>query len=126
MYGFCAGGGPHMGGAMMGERNASAGAWLADARRQIGVNADQEAAWGAYAAAVEGDLATMGAMHEAMGAAAAATSAPERLEARVEAMRARLLALEAVLAAERQLYAGLSGEQRAAADRALASHCWRT
>jgi hypothetical protein len=38
-------------------------------------------------------------------------------------MRSRLAALEAVLAAERQVYAALSSEQRAAADRALSSHC---
>jgi len=128
MFGYCAdasanaGMGPHMMRRIssVGERSA----WLADARREIAITSEQDQAWSAYAAAMDGDARAMDEMGQRMIALSASAHGPDRLEARVAAMSQRLASLEQLLEAERQLYAALTPPQRETADIVLAGHCW--
>lgn len=137
-YGYCpgasagAGGaergwhGPGMmaGGGMMGSRSADVTTWLDSAKAEIGVTSAQEQAWAAYVEAAQTDRTGMTAMHSQMRSLNAAVNAPDRLQAHIEVMSARLASLQGVQSATRALYDVLTPEQRERADRALWSGCW--
>lgn len=119
-----------MGGGMMGRVGGpfdtqQTQTWLAQARTQIGVTPSQAAAWEAYSSAVEADRASMLQMHAQMPAMMTArVSAPDRLQAHLGLMSARLASLQQIETATQALYQALTPEQRQRADQALWSGCW--
>ena len=118
-----------MGGGMMGRGGfdpQQTSAWLDAAKSEIGVTAAQQQAWSAYAEAVEADRAAMLAMHAQMPAmmGAANANAPDRLQAHLSFMQARLASLQQVEAASQALYQVLTPDQRARANRTLWWGCW--
>ncbi len=117
------GGGSMMSGA--GLSGADADAWLADAKKEIGVKAAQEAAWSDYVDAVETDRASVVAMHDQMQALHRPdASAPDRLQVHAQLMAARANAMAQLRTATQTLYQQLTPEQKKKADRALWSGCW--
>jgi len=91
------------------------GRQLSDAQRQLRITAAQLAAWDAYAASVGalvGDLSRF-------DAEPLSETSVQRVDRRVDRARNRYTALENVADAMRGLYATLSDEQRATADRIL-------
>lgn len=145
-YGYCPGAaignGAHRqgwyGGGMMGGRGGmmsggmaygfepqQTAAWLDAAKRELGIGSAQEAAWSAYADAVQADHASMLAMHAQMPAMmSAASAAPDRLQAHLNFMQARLASLQLVETASRTLFQVLTPNQRARANQTLWSGCW--
>jgi LTXXQ motif family protein len=119
-----------MGGGMMGRTGGpfdpqQTQAWLDQARTQIGVTAAQESAWAAYASAVAADRASMLQMHAQMPAMMSTqASAPDRLQAHLGLMSARLASLQQIEAATQALYQVLTPQQRQRADQTLWSGCW--
>lgn len=124
------GDGSWMGGPMMGGGRAfdpqQATAWLGAAKTQIGITAPEEQAWSTYAAAVQADRAAMYEMHEQMPAMmnASGVNAPDRLQAHLDLMQARLAPLQQVQTTSRALFDLLTPEQRQLADQTLWSGCW--
>ena len=119
-----------MGGGMMGRVGGpfdpqQTQAWLDQAKTHIGVTPAQESAWTAYASAVEADRASMLQMHAQMPTMMGAQySAPDRLQAHLGLMSARLASLQQIEAATQALYQVLMPEQRQRADQTLWSGCW--
>jgi Spy/CpxP family protein refolding chaperone len=114
-----------MGGHMMGGGMMSSGAWLDQARTELGVTQAQEQAWSAYVEAVEADRGAMLAMHSQMSAQMVpGANAPDRLQAHIDMMSTRLTSLQQIETATRALYQVLTPEQRERADRTLWSGCW--
>ena len=123
--GMMSGRGQMMGGGMMGFDPEATSAWLDQANTEIGVTAAQEEAWSRYADAVETDRAAMLQMHDQMPSMmAAGDNAPDRLQAHLGMMSARLASLQQIEEATQALYAALTPEQRTRADQVLWSGCW--
>lgn len=120
-----------MGGPMMGGAGAfdseHAHAWLESAKGEIGITAAQEQTWQAYADAVEADRTSMLAMHQQMPAmmSQAGPSAPDRLQAHLGFMQARVASLQQVQQTSQALFEVLTAEQRQRANQVLWSGCWR-
>jgi len=121
MYG---GWGPGMGpGAGPGSMRGGGGfgmmseASLAKLKTDLAINAQQEAAWQAFAAKATEQSAQMQANRQQHWQSAdAATTAPAQMSLRIGHMTQQLAALQATNAALTDLYAVLTPEQRAQAD----------
>jgi LTXXQ motif family protein len=120
------GAGPMMGAAGAFDPEQAHG-WLESAKSQIGITAAQEQSWQAYADAVEADRASMRAMHQQMPAMMSQSGgdAPDRLQAHLGFMQARLASLQQVQQTSQALFQALTPEQRERADQVLWSGCWR-
>ena len=92
---------------------------LADLKGELKITPDQEAVWAAYAEKTRSNVkAIRDRMDEAMHDQP--QTAPERFDRHIELMRARLASFENMDDALKQLYAALSPEQKAIADRHFA------
>jgi hypothetical protein len=112
------GGGRMMGGGRMGGgmfNPAVAEARLDGVKAALNINAEQESAWNAYAAAVKADADQRAKFREQM----AATDPAARFELREQHFAARTDSLKAIDAARSGLYGVLAPEQKATADRLL-------
>jgi Spy/CpxP family protein refolding chaperone len=92
---------------------------LADLKGELKITPDQEAVWAAYAEKIRSNVKAIkdrmdAAMHDQP------QTAPERFDRHIELMRARLASFENMDEALKQLYAALTPEQKAAADRHFA------
>lgn len=113
-------GGP---GGMMGANPAAmAAARLAYLKTDLKITAAQESAWNAFAAKAGKQAESMKSLHEKMQGGASAGTAPERLELHAEAMKQHAAGMEAMAAAVKDLYAVLTPEQKAIADKDFAAH----
>ncbi len=93
---------------------------MADARNayfkaELNITPAQESAWKAYAEQRKQQVVAMQALQAGAQTSAQAT-APERMELRNQLMKQRQQQVEKVTAAFKELYAGLSPEQKALAD----------
>lgn len=84
-------------------------------KNELKITADQESAWEGYATQVKTQATTMAAFH-AQGPATA-ESAAERIEQHASRMTLRAEQLQATSAAVKELFAVLTPEQKATADR---------
>lgn len=109
-------GGPANMGAMIDGR-------LAYLKAELGITAEQTAAWDGYAAAVKARVGTMQDMHRGMVAAMQSGTAPARMDARIKGMEAMVEAMKAVKPAMEKLYAALTDEQKKAADQLIGMDC---
>lgn len=129
-FGPCAGDGPGMGygprGEMVGPRGmaghragfdpaANVDSRLAHLKSELKITAEQDGAWQAFAAKAKKQGEDMQAARSKIPQAAA--SAPERMGQYTEVMKQRLAGMETMAAALKDLYAVLSPEQKAIADR---------
>lgn len=95
-------------------------------RTELKITEAQQTAWQIFATKTKQQATEMQAMREKMrqggaapGASAEPVPAPERLEKGIEFMKQRTGHMEAELAALKELYAALTPEQRATADKLL-------
>jgi len=102
-------------GATAGGAVAHQEARLAFLKSELKITAEQESAWEAYAKQVKAQAETM--QKFATEAPAAAQTAPERLEQRAEFAKQRAEQLKATSTALKDLYAALTPEQKATAER---------
>jgi len=109
-------GGPATMGAMIDGR-------LAYLKAELGITAEQTAAWDGYAAAVKARVGTMQEMHRGMVTAMQSGTAPARMDARIKGMEAMVEAMKAVKPAMEKLYAALTDEQKKAADQLIGMDC---
>lgn len=109
-------GGPATMGAMIDGR-------LAYLKTELGITAEQAAAWDGYAAAVKARVGTMQEMHRSMAAAMQSGTAPARMDARIKGMEAMVEAMKAVKPAMEKLYTALTDEQKKAADQLIGMDC---
>jgi Spy/CpxP family protein refolding chaperone len=100
---------------------ANAGAFvdsrLAFLKGTLGITADQESAWSAYATQARQQAEAMVALRSQ--AAATAQSAPDRIAQRAEFMKQRAANAQSMSAAVKDLYAALTPEQKTLADQYL-------
>lgn len=111
-----------MGGMMMGPTGgAQLDTHLAAAKGQLGIGADQEQAWNAYAEAVKNAANATASNRQAMmaGCMQGQMSMPDMHAQMLSLMEARLAALKDVNAATKALYEKLNPQQRMLADRVL-------
>jgi len=111
------GGGPRGGfgpGMAQGNPAANSAARLAFLQTELKITADQESAWQAYAKQVKAQAESMQALRTQ--AAAAAQTAPERLNQRAAFAKQRAANMESMSVALNDLYAVLTPEQKAIAD----------
>jgi hypothetical protein len=101
------------GGGMM--NPAAAEARLDGVKSALKITAEQESAWNAYAGAVKAQAEQRVKFHEQM----AATDPAARLETRDQHFAARTESIKALDAARNGLYAVLTPEQKATADRMI-------
>ena len=92
---------------------------IAFLKAEIGITQSQSARWTAFADALRADAAAMRKAHAAAAPADRLLSAPDRLDAAVQRVSAHLDGMKTLLAAEKPLYAVLSGEQKKIADELL-------
>ena len=89
---------------------------LANFRNELKITRDQDQAWAAYAETTRSSVRDIrDRMNEAMHDKP--QTAPERFDRHIELMRERLASFEKMDQALKQLYAALTPEQRAIADR---------
>jgi hypothetical protein len=88
---------------------------LAFLKNELKITAYQESAWDGYATQVKAQAATMAAFH-AQGPSTA-KSAAERIEQHANRMKLRAEQLQATSTAVKELFAVLTPEQKAVADR---------
>lgn len=105
--------GPGMAGAQ-GNPAANSAARLAFLQKELGITADQESAWQAYAKQVTQQAESMQALRTE--ATASAKTAPERLNQRAAFAKQRATHMESMSVALNDLYAVLTPEQKAVAD----------
>lgn len=125
--GHCGGEGPGMG--MMhgdhmrgGDVAAMAEKRLANLKNELKITAQQEPAWQAFAAKATEQAKAMQAQHqqnmqERDKAGTAGVPAPERMAQHLDQMKQRLANMESMQASVKNLYAALTPEQRALADK---------
>ncbi len=89
-------------------------------RSELKITASQEAAWQAFVAKAKQQHEAGQAMGEKMMSGTPAASAPERMDKGIEMMKQRIANMEAMSAALKDLYAVLTPEQKAVADRHFA------
>lgn len=101
-----------------GERDhqAMSGRRLESMKQALKITAEQESAWQAFEAAAKKQSEGMGAMRHDREADRN-LAVPDRMAKHLEGMKQHLAAMEAVQAALGQLYAVLTAEQKAVADR---------
>jgi len=90
---------------------------LAALKSNLKITANQESAWDAYAKQVKAQAEAMEAMHTQ--APVTAQTMPERLEQRAEFAKLRAEQVKALSVAVKDLYAVLTPEQKALADRSF-------
>ncbi len=116
MRGMMMGPGMMGGGMMMGPGRFVEGR-LAFLKTELGITAEQESVWDAFAEAMRGNAGSMQAMHERMWSGDGwPESLPERMELHEELMSERLAALRSMREALEPLYEALSPEQREVAN----------
>ncbi len=112
--------GPGYGGRQGGGVAQGTEPWLAQMKTRLAITAAQEPAWQAYASLAADQASQMQATwaqhRQAMGAD---STAPAMMSLRIGMMTQRLAAMQALNGALTDLYAVLSPEQRATADRSL-------
>ena len=114
--------GQGMGPGMMGGRgNAVEG--LAALKAELGITAKQDAAWQEFAKNAKQQDENRQAWFAKMHQARSAGSAPELLAQQTELMKQRQTEMEANAAALKTLYAALTPEQKAIADKSLGASC---
>lgn len=96
---------------------------LAYMKAELGINAEQTAAWDDYAKAVKARVASMQETHTEMMKVMHSGSALERLDARTKAMESMVEGLKAVRPSIEALYKVLSADQRKKADSLLGVGC---
>ncbi|MBP6338834.1 MAG: Spy/CpxP family protein refolding chaperone [Vitreoscilla sp.] len=111
--------GDHMRG---GDKAAMAEKRLASLKTELKITAQQESAWQAFAAKATEQAKAMQAQHqqrmqERNKAAPANASAPERMAEHLGQMKQHLAGMEGMQASVNDLYAALTPEQRALADK---------
>ncbi len=117
MMGGRMGHGPMMGmRGMMGDPSERIEGRLAFLRAELGITAEQEDEWDAFAEAARASAAAMGGMHATMMSMQGPPPLPERLSMMEDMMTARLEALRGMREAVGPLYEALSPEQRETAD----------
>lgn len=89
---------------------------LENLKAELGLSAEQQPAWTAFANAVNEQIAAMQA-HRAQMREQAAVTAPERMKSRIAFMQERAASMGKVQQAFEELYAKLTPEQKAKADR---------
>lgn len=121
-YGMGRGGG-HMGGyggghgmGSQGMFNGNADEGLAALKSELGITANQDAAWQAFARNAKQQNDNRQAWFAKMQQARSAGSAPERLAQQTEFMKQRQAEMQANASALQDLYATLTPEQKAIAD----------
>lgn len=97
----------------------AAGKRLAELKSQLAITAQQEPAWQAFVDNANAQAASRQAWFATMHQGQATASAPELMGQRAEMMKQRLGGLESATAALNNLYAVLTPEQKAGADRAF-------
>ena len=95
-------------------------AQLEDVRQQLHLQKEQEPAWSAYAERVDALMADQFRRRTPPPAAPENENALRQIDRKVDVVRNRLAAMEDVADAAKALYAKLSPEQQAIADRVLA------
>jgi Spy/CpxP family protein refolding chaperone len=95
---------------------ANADARLGFLKETLKITDSQQAAWDAFAGKAKEQAAAMTAMRTQMAAGAQA-AAPDRMIQHTELMKQRTAGMEAISAALKDLYAVLTPEQKALADR---------
>lgn len=109
-------GGPGMrGGRFGGDPAAAIDSRLTALKGELKITSAQEPAWKAYADAAKQQGETMAKMHAQ--AQAAPQSAPDRMALRADIMKQQAAGMERTSSAFKQLYAALTPEQKAVADR---------
>jgi hypothetical protein len=103
---------------MGGDMQAMTDQRLATLKTQLAIKPEQQATWDTYAAALKKNVTGMQTMRQTMKTMSAKTPI-ERLDAQVTAMEARLAALKEVKPALSNLYTALSDEQKKKADRTV-------
>lgn len=93
---------------------------LGEMRSELKITTAQDAAWQTFAAKAKKQAEDMQTMRKTMWGAPAA-SAPERIAQRTALMQQRLAGMEDMTAALKELYAVLTPEQKAIADREFAT-----
>ncbi len=95
---------------------------LAALKVELKITPDQDTAWQTFTTKARQQADTMIARHTQMSSQTPATtlSAPERLAHRTEFAKQRIAGMETMTAAVKDLYAVLTPEQKALADRQLA------
>jgi hypothetical protein len=111
-------GGPGMGGPGMGGMGYASAAGLEQLKAQLVITAEQESAWQAFAKQASEQAKQMQAMHVEHRQATDLT-APAMMSLRIGAMTQRLTAMQAMNVALTDLYAVLTPQQRASADRLM-------
>jgi Spy/CpxP family protein refolding chaperone len=109
-------------GGMWGNPAAAVEGHLAALKVELKITPDQEMAWQAFTTNARQQADTMIARRNQMFSQAPGTtlSAPERLAQRTEFAKQRIAGMETMTAAVKDLYAVLTPEQKAIADRQLA------
>jgi len=110
---------------------ATAASRLEKLRAELKITASQESAWQAFAGKAKQQVEAMQAMHDKMHPAAASAdkapapanlSAPERMDKGIEFMKQRVADMESMNASLKDLYAVLTPEQKAIADKHFMHH----
>lgn len=94
-------------------------------KTELKITADQENAWQTFAGKAKQQVESMQTMRDKMPPPAAsgpALSAPERMDKGIEFMKQRLTSMEAMNASLKDLYAVLTPEQKAVADKHFMHH----
>lgn len=96
---------------------------LAYQKAELGITADQTAAWDNYAAAFKARGSAMQSMHADMMQIIQSGSAVARMDAHIKAMESMVESLKALKPTAEALYAVLTDEQKTKADQLLGGGC---
>ncbi len=117
--GDCGGRGHHRGHHSAEERAEHMQERMEALKSKLGIRAEQEAAWDAFTAAQQAQMAAMAENHKVRKGQreeSADVSLPERLDNRTAFMEARMAGMKLVAQTMKDLYAVLDDEQKAIAD----------
>jgi hypothetical protein len=117
MHGYDMGSGMHGYGMGLGARPEAAENRLAGLKSELGITANQETAWQAFVANANKQAESRQAWFAKRREAQTAGTAPELLAQRAEIAKQRQVELESTTVALKNLYAVLTPEQKAVADR---------
>ncbi len=105
---------------MHGDRAAMMTQHLAKLKTNLKITALQENAWQAFAGKVQQTAQSMKAVHDAQKTAPQTQTAPERIDQHIAMAKQHVVNMEDIGNAAKQLYAGLSPEQKLVADKEMA------
>jgi LTXXQ motif family protein len=97
-------------------------AHLAYLKTDLGITVAQQPAWNAFAATARKQAGARQALREKMREEKATLSVAQRMEKFAEAMKQRAAGMQDMAGAVKDLYAALTPEQKAIADRDFAAH----